>query len=229
MGHWKKGCYQIIGFPKGWDENRKRGRGRGRGNSSTRGGKGGYGRGNTSSSGSPPAARANAVQEGTNSSSGSASSSQTNPTQGPVGVSTKQAQQIIDILKPRLEGDEFDAWHGGDLVGVYEEIQGEQAGGDEPAPSGSPQHPANGASGQPIGKPVPAGRPTPTATPQDIAAAASGLDAGFPAGEKQDTTSGSPTRQGTTSRNQHHPTASGQPHFSSKQQATQLEDKGAKE
>ncbi|XP_021730752.1 uncharacterized protein LOC110697676 [Chenopodium quinoa] len=64
MGNWKKGCYQIIGFSEGWDENRKGRRGRGRGGSSTRGGKGGYGRGNTLSSGSLAAARANAVQGG---------------------------------------------------------------------------------------------------------------------------------------------------------------------
>lgn len=109
MGHWKKGCFHIIGFPYGWDENRKGGRGRGRGGYSTRGGRGGYGRGNASSS-APPAARANTVQGSRNYNAGNATSSPTSPTQGLVGISSDQAQQIIDILKPRLEGNTSVLW-----------------------------------------------------------------------------------------------------------------------
>lgn len=64
MKHVKKGYFQTLGFPEGWDENRKGGRGCSRGDFSTCGGRGGYGRGNGSSGVILTTSRANAIQGG---------------------------------------------------------------------------------------------------------------------------------------------------------------------
>ena len=103
-GHDKDTCYQLIGFSEWWDDRRKGSRGPGRGGHEGRGGRGGRGGG----TGSQVTVCANAVQgggpEASNSNSGSNVQSST---QGLVGVSSDQAQQIVDLLtksKSRLEG-----------------------------------------------------------------------------------------------------------------------------
>ncbi|XP_021724254.1 uncharacterized protein LOC110691605 [Chenopodium quinoa] len=111
-GHDKEGCYQLIGFPEWWDENRKGGRGQGRG---ARGGRSGGrgasgGRNNTSTS---TTHRANAVHGGVNNNS-AASNNQSSSTQGLASVTSDQAQQIIELRsnksKSRLEGKNKVLW-----------------------------------------------------------------------------------------------------------------------
>lgn len=101
-GHNEESCYQLIGFPNWWDENKRNGRERGRGGkgSGNRGGRGGRG-----------GARANVVSGGSSivvdNNSQALHSGATTSNHGIAGVSSEQVQRIMEVLsKPKIK------WHG---------------------------------------------------------------------------------------------------------------------